>query len=160
MNRPALVLALSLVLSWSSAAVAQSPSDVYDRVAPSVFVMEVRESGEVKGQATAFKIGPSRLLTNAHAVRGEQVWLRVGPVTVQAKVIRTDEINDLALLELDAELAAPSLEFSTTEMKPGIRVFAIGNPRGLERTIAPCCRSRRQYRPGPLAVQLSARPVW
>jgi len=79
------------------------------------------------------------LLTNYHVVedaRDVQVTLFDGQ-TLPAKVVGTDATNDLAVLKIEAptELLYPVTFGDSTMLRVGQRVFAIGNPFGLERTL-------------------------
>ncbi|MCX6631550.1 MAG: serine protease, partial [Candidatus Solibacter sp.] len=50
--------------------------------------------------------------------------------------LRVDPFNDLALLSVDAELSSSHLRLAEKAPQPGDSVFAISNPKGLERTIS------------------------
>lgn len=138
-------LMLSFIASWIIVWLVQghaqsqglSSAEIYAATADSVLLLEVRGAdNKVVGQATAFVVAPGQLLTNAHAVEGGPVWIRMGPVALPATVARTDSLNDLALVQIGAELNLPALQFAEGAPAPGSRVFAIGNPKGLERTIS------------------------
>jgi S1-C subfamily serine protease len=79
------------------------------------------------------------ILTNYHVVedaRQVEVTLFDGK-TYDAKFVGADPINDTCIIKIDA---APEVLFPVTfgdsrRLKVGMRVFAIGNPFGLERTL-------------------------
>jgi tetratricopeptide (TPR) repeat protein len=160
LKRVAALFVLALVGLFVCAASAQtlvSGSQIYEHSANSVVLIEVREaSGRPTSLATAFVVAPSRLLTNAHAVEGGSVWVRIGAVSLPAEIERQDVFNDLALLKVTGELTLPALSFSTEAPKPGSRVFALGNPKGLEKTISEGLVAATRDMDGRSLLQMSA----
>jgi S1-C subfamily serine protease len=51
-------------------------------------------------------------------------------------VEHTDAVNDLAILTSEAELSVKPLPIADTSPTPGISIYAIGNPAGLEKSIS------------------------
>jgi tetratricopeptide (TPR) repeat protein len=160
MTRPSLILLAALVLGPTAASAQRPPSTaerIYADSSASVLLVETRNAdNEPTGQATAFVVGRNLLITNAHAVGGATVWVKVGAINVPARIERTDDLNDLALLRLQAETEAPALAFSTTDPAPGARVFALGNPRGLEGTITEGLMTGSRAIDGRSVFQISA----
>ncbi|MGC1272397.1 MAG: trypsin-like peptidase domain-containing protein, partial [Planctomycetaceae bacterium] len=79
------------------------------------------------------------VLTNYHVVENAQqveVALYDGS-TFEAKFVGADPVNDLAVIKIDAppEKLFPIETGDSSLLKVGMRVFAIGNPFGLERTM-------------------------
>lgn len=79
------------------------------------------------------------VLTNAHVVEGAreiQVTLFDG-TSYTATVVGSDTASDVCVLHIDApaESLHPVTLGDSTRLKVGQRVFAIGNPFGLERTL-------------------------
>ncbi|NIL98841.1 MAG: trypsin-like serine protease [Planctomycetales bacterium] len=79
------------------------------------------------------------ILTNFHVVEGSreiQVTLFDG-ATYDARPVGVDATTDLAVLQIDAppESLFPVTLGDSTALQVGQRVFAIGNPFGLERTL-------------------------
>ena len=79
------------------------------------------------------------IVTNYHVVEDAQqvaVTMHDGK-TYDATFVGADPINDIAILKIDAPREALSpVEFGdSSALKVGMRVFAIGNPFGLERTM-------------------------
>ncbi|NLE37877.1 MAG: PDZ domain-containing protein, partial [Pirellulaceae bacterium] len=78
-------------------------------------------------------------LTNNHVVEGAhniQVTLFDGK-SYEAKVVGLDAATDIALLKIDAPVESlyPVTPGSSTGLRVGQRVYAIGNPFGFERTL-------------------------
>ena len=79
------------------------------------------------------------ILTNYHVVEGARriaVTLHDGN-NYEAKLVGSDPNNDLAVLRIKAkeEVLNPIGWGDSTKLLVGVRVFAIGNPFGLERTL-------------------------
>lgn len=80
-----------------------------------------------------------RILTNYHVIGGDaeiEVTLADQEERYDAKVLAVDEINDLALIQIEAERDLPYLPLaSSDDLKVGQKVLAIGNPFGFEGTL-------------------------
>lgn len=110
---------------------------VYRLASPSVFLVETRSaSGGLLSQGTAFVVGPNTLLSNAHVISGSKPFVVSGGLAVECRVLRADYTNDLVLLAIAGELAAPALRLATHNPEPGAPVYIVANPSGLERTIS------------------------
>jgi S1-C subfamily serine protease len=120
---------------------------VYKRVLPSVVNITSRQVvfnffyGAVpqEGQGSGFILDRAgHVLTNFHVVdganRGIQVMLS-NKKTYSAKVIGTDRVHDLALLQIDAPNLEPVTLANSSELAVGQEVYAIGNPFGLTGTM-------------------------
>jgi S1-C subfamily serine protease len=105
-------------------------------VATGLFLLEVPSEGAGSG-IVLDKQG--HVLTNFHVVEGAkeiQVLLFDGSGHA-ATVVGVDPATDVAVLKVDAppDLLQPVTFGSSADLKVGQRVFAIGNPFGLERTL-------------------------
>ena len=120
---------------------------VYKRVSPSVVNITSKSLvfnffyGTVpqEGQGSGFVLDKAgHVLTNFHVVeganRGVQVMLS-NKRAYAAKVIGTDKMHDLALLQIDAPNLQPVTLADSTELSVGQKVYAIGNPFGLSGTM-------------------------
>lgn len=79
------------------------------------------------------------ILTNYHVIedaRQVEITLYDGK-SYKGKFIGADPINDLAVLKIDApkNMLYPATFGNSSNLKVGMKVFAIGNPFGLERTM-------------------------
>ncbi|MBB3110883.1 serine protease Do [Paenibacillus phyllosphaerae] len=83
--------------------------------------------------------GKAHIITNAHVVAGAQAVkavLSTGEVR-EAELIGTDEITDLAVLEIDASGIDTVAEIGdSTALRAGQMVMAIGNPLGLSDSLS------------------------
>jgi S1-C subfamily serine protease len=120
---------------------------VYKRVLPSVVNITSKTLvfnffyGAVpqEGQGSGFVLDRSgHVLTNFHVVEGANRGIKVmlsNKKTYDAKVIGTDRVHDLALLQIDAPNLQPVTLADSTELSVGQKVYAIGNPFGLSGTM-------------------------
>jgi S1-C subfamily serine protease len=120
---------------------------VYKRVLPSV--VNITSTALVwnffygsvpqQGQGSGFILDKAgHVLTNFHVVeqanRGVEVQLS-NKHRYSAKVIGTDKIHDLALLQIDAPNLQPVTLADSADLAVGQKVYAIGNPFGLTGTM-------------------------
>jgi S1-C subfamily serine protease len=99
-------------------------------------MLEVPSEGEGSGVVLDRQ---GHVLTNFHVIddaRQIQVTLSDGN-SYEAKLIGGDPSTDVAVLKINAPAAAlfPVVFGNSTDLRVGQRVFAIGNPFGLERTL-------------------------
>jgi S1-C subfamily serine protease len=120
---------------------------VYKRVLPSVVNITSTSlafdffQGVVpqRGQGSGFILDKAgHVLTNFHVVenanRGIEVMLS-NKRRYAAKVIGTDKVHDLALLQIDAPNLEPVTLADSSGLSVGQKVYAIGNPFGLAGTM-------------------------
>ncbi len=105
-------------------------------VASGLFLLEVPSEGAGSG-IVLDRLG--HVLTNYHVVEGAkeiQVLLFDGS-SHTGKLVGFDPATDVAVLKVDAPAAllVPAVFGSSNNLHVGQRVFAIGNPFGLERTL-------------------------
>jgi len=91
------------------------------------------------GQGSGFILDKSgHVLTNYHVVenanRGIEVMLS-NKRRYAAKVVGTDKVHDLALLQIDAPSLEPVTLADSSGLAVGQKVYAIGNPFGLSGTM-------------------------
>jgi S1-C subfamily serine protease len=101
-----------------------------------LFILEIPTEGMGSGSVLD-KSG--HILTNFHVVEGAdaiEVSLFNGR-SFPAKLVGADPSSDLCVLKIDAtaDMLFPVVIGDSTQLKVGQRVFAIGNPFGLERTL-------------------------
>ena len=105
-------------------------------VATGLFLMEVPSEGAGSGVVLDRQ---GHVLTNFHVVEGAreiQVMLYDGS-SHAARIVGIDPATDVAVVKVDApeEILHPVTFGSSADLRVGQRVFAIGNPFGLERTL-------------------------
>jgi S1-C subfamily serine protease len=120
---------------------------VYKRVLPSVVNITARQVvlnffyGVVpqEGQGSGFILDRAgHVLTNYHVIEGANRGIQVmlsNKKTYTAKVVGSDRVHDLALLQIDAPDLQPVTLANSSELAVGQEVYAIGNPFGLSGTM-------------------------
>lgn len=110
---------------------------IYSQSSKSVLLI-FRKSADSKivAQGTGFLVEGGKIITNNHVVRDGSVLIDLGGVRIPATVASTDDLNDIAVLTVAAEISAEPLILADKIPPPGSNVFAIGNPHGLEKSIS------------------------
>lgn len=100
------------------------------------FMISIPEEGSGSG-AILDKAG--HILTNFHVIeRARQVNVTLyNEETLPAKLVGADPVNDIAIIKVDApeDQLFPIPLGNSDHLRVGMRVFALGNPFGLERTM-------------------------
>jgi S1-C subfamily serine protease len=115
-----------------------SAKEVFERVAPSVVVVELLDvSGKVVGFGSGVVVAPTTVVTNLHVLaNGTSYRVKHADATWPAQLLRADAQHDLAELSVGGLDAPPAPLRDSSTLSVGERVFAIGAPEGLELTIS------------------------
>lgn len=120
-------------------AAAITPQELFSKLAPSIyFVYGVDTEEKRRSQGSGVVVAPQRVVTNCHVIQGANfVYLRKENVIYVAKRIEhADTGRDLCQLEVP-NLNAPPVELGAAkDLKVGQKVYALGNPKGLEVTLS------------------------
>jgi S1-C subfamily serine protease len=147
---------------------------IYKRVLPSV--VNITSTALVfdffygnvpqQGQGSGFILDKAgHILTNFHVVDGANRGIEVmlsNKRRFPARVVGTDKVHDLALLQIDAPDLQPVTLADSSQLNVGQKVYAIGNPFGLSGTmtrgIISSIRSIRNAEGAPIedAIQTDA----
>jgi len=126
-------------------------TSIYSNVTPAIVEIDVTQQSTgsgffgrslQEGKGTGFLIDKAKgyFLTNNHVVAGAgtvQVKFAAGN-TVNAKVVGTDSIDDLALVSVDPSLVANINQLTlgdSSQVRPGQMAIAIGNPFGYDNSV-------------------------
>jgi serine protease Do len=135
----------------------QSGERVYAAAADSTFVLEMSTSaGKAVGTAMGFLVADHLVLTNAHVANAGTISVRTGSLQVTCVTKRVDPLNDLALCEMAAKSSSTPIKLAATDPSPGATVYALGNPRGLEKTISQGLFTGVREADGRRVAQISA----
>lgn len=103
----------------------------------SFFMMTVPEPGSGSGSVLDKR---GHILTNYHVVEGaRQVRVTLfNEETYDATLVGADPVNDVAVLKIDApeDELYPVVLGDSDRLRVGMRVFALGNPFGLDRSMS------------------------
>lgn len=115
-----------------------SATMVFTRASNSVVMVKGKlGTGDVQGSGVI--VAKDRVVTNLHVVSGAtELVVRVGGVDLPATVLaRSNAKQDLALLSVTLPVGTRIAKLrAVKDVAVGEHVFAIGNPRGLERTLS------------------------
>ncbi|MEQ1882118.1 MAG: trypsin-like peptidase domain-containing protein [Burkholderiales bacterium] len=135
----------SAILFWvamaltSRAGLALEANEIFKLVDPSIVVVRVPlKDGEVTGSGVL--LTPSDIVTSCHVVeKGNKIIVDQGSVRRSAKIRFQDSARDLCQIKLDDTFPNGKPITGTVaskDLEVGQPVFAVGSPRGLERTIS------------------------
>ncbi|AMP36281.1 MULTISPECIES: S1C family serine protease [Ralstonia solanacearum species complex] len=119
-------------------ATALEPAEIFAKVSPSVWeVRVIGPDGKGLSIGSAVVIGDGVAITNCHVLRGgKQVWLKRGNANFGARLQYPDVERDLCQLRV-ADFHYPAATLAPgSSLVTGQKVYAIGNPLGLELTIS------------------------
>ncbi|HXP75793.1 MAG TPA: trypsin-like peptidase domain-containing protein [Stellaceae bacterium] len=142
---------------------ALEPEALFKSLQRSVYVVAATASladaraRDVK-QGSAVAVSDHLLLTNCHVVKGRDLIKIVQDHTVSdAKLVAADTATDRCVLSADSITLVPITGIRPFgDLAVGERVFAIGAPIGLERTLSEGLLSGLRHQPGRNLVQTSA----
>lgn len=154
-------LTLSLLVSISTSAQAQSTRQIAQKTFPSVvlLVMEDR-NGQPVGLGSGFFVGEDIVATNLHVVEGAAGgYARIGGRKRKYNIsglVASDPRRDLVLLKVDGAKARRLPLGDSSEIAVGDTVYAVGNPRGLEGTFSEGIISGIRQVEGDTLLQITA----
>jgi len=135
-----------------------SPEILFEKVSPSIFIVEgLGRGGKVIRQGSGVVVAPHAVATNRHVVEGiASIRVRHGKKTWDAIVAHVDPAHDLCQLYVPGLTAPPIPVRSSTTLRTGERVYAIGAPKGLELTLSEGLISGIREHEGVQIIQTTA----
>jgi hypothetical protein len=135
-----------------------SPVELFQRVSPSVFVVEaLDENGKTLALGSAVAIARDSLITNCHVVQdGFFLRVRRGKENWAAKLIQAVPNHDLCGLRPSGLALQPVEVRPSSKLATGEHVYAIGSPGGLELTFSEGVISALRETEGVHMIQTSA----
>lgn len=120
-----------------SGARALEPDVLFGRVSPSVWSVRTFDAQErVLRNGSAVVVAPGRLLTACHVLAKASTFvIRQDNVTYGATLEQPDPARDLCQIRVANFNAPPVPVAPAGAARVGQRVYAVGNPRGLENTL-------------------------
>jgi S1-C subfamily serine protease len=114
------------------------PDQLFEKLAPSVWVVTTFDDAEKRlAQGSAVAISPGTLVTNCHVLaKAKSFVVKRDNVAYGATLQYADAERDLCQIQV-RNFTAPSVDIAATSaLRVGQRVYAVGNPRGLELTFS------------------------
>ena len=155
------LVTLAILLPFPAAAF--EADELFQRVSPAVVLIVVSDGqGRTYGTASGVVIAPGEVVTNCHVVAGAAqiaVTQGAGNKVARASLHYADPERDLCQLSVqNKELFARAV----TQIAPldtirvGMRVYAVGAPRGMELTISEGIVSSLRVQAGTKLIQTTA----
>lgn len=136
-----------------------SAQEIYEKNSQAIFtIYGVRvEDKKLIALGSAIAVTPNILATNCHvATKGNYLAVKVGSEAKIGMLAYHDNSKDLCLVEVNNAGFKPVTIRDSKDVKIGEDVFAIGNPRGLEKTLSRGIISNRITLKGITLLQTDA----
>src|SRR6185436_14154977 len=139
--RSGIVILACMACLLPRAALALEANEIFKRADPSIVVISVSDkNGKERGLGSGVIVAPRDVVTNCHVVKdADSIAVKQGGVQRSAKLRYQDTARDLCQIQLDDIFPAGRPVASSVlsaNLEVGQAVYAIGAPRGLERTIS------------------------
>lgn len=134
-NLPAMSASRNIVTSSTKV---MTPVQIFEQVSPSIVVVDIlNANGKQIGLGSGAVIGVGQVITNCHvATKGKRLQVRRFGDTFNATLQYADIPRDLCQLSVPDFNAPPVTMQTTSSLKVGQKVYAIGAPEGLELTLS------------------------
>ena len=140
-----------------------TPQEIFRAVSPSVYlVVAAQTTGAIGGGEThigsAVAISDDKALTNCHVIENQPVIriVETKQKVLKATVERADRATDRCFLKVEGRLNPISAVRRVQDLSVGERVYTIGNPSGLTKTLGEGLVSGLRQRGSIRYVQTSA----
>ena len=150
--------ALAFGLLYALPSHALTPTELYNRVSPSVAVIYTLNSqGTVDGNGSGVVVAKNRVITNCHVTdKARRLAVDFGDGRSPGVVVARNAGQDLCLLATDTKAVPPVRLRSADGLQIGEQVYAIGAPYGLERTLSPGLISGKRTYKTHIVIQTTA----
>ncbi|WP_404790452.1 trypsin-like peptidase domain-containing protein [Altericista sp. CCNU0014] len=129
---------LAIAVGFTHSAFALDPVTLYQRSSPAV-VSIAAQNGKAFNYGSGFITNPKGfILTNNPVVgKNQQVAVKLADGSIYAGIVvsRSAEV-DLALIQIRPKKTLPSLRMQAVPPNIGQKAYAIGDPKGLERSLS------------------------
>jgi hypothetical protein len=128
----------AIALGFTQIAFALDPTTLYQRSSPAV-VSIAAQNGKVFNYGSGFITDPKGfILTNNHVVgKNQRVAVKLADGSIYAGIVVSRSAGvDLALIQIRPKKTLPSLSMQAVPPKIGQKAYAIGDPKGLERSLS------------------------
>lgn len=131
-------LTCTLAVQAQTPAASLDPDKLFEKLSPSIWVVTTFDAAEKRlAQGSAVVVEAGTLITNCHVLaKARAVVVRRENIAYGATLEHADVERDLCQLQVK-NFNSPAVELApTTGLRVGQRVYAVGNPRGLEVTFS------------------------
>lgn len=136
MRRANIALFILMPLLAAPAA-AETASQVFRQVSPSVVVVLTYDAGKLAELGSGVKLAGSNVATNCHVLKdGSTYRVRYQDKLYPASLDKADWNHDVCSLSVPGLPAPPAVLGSTITLQVGAPVYAIGTPEGLQLTLS------------------------
>src|SRR3990167_3733383 len=154
-------LPIAFFLLCPISSIALDAQKVYQKVKGSVYTLYSLDSGsrEVQARGSAVAISKDILATNCHvALSGNYLVVKMpdGQKPQVAQLYYKNEHHDLCLLEVKGATFVPVKIRPSAKVMIGEEVYAVGNPKGTEKTLSKGIISNRHKVKGGIWLQTDA----
>jgi len=127
-----------LLLALPLPALALTPSEVFEQVKDSVFVVKTFDAkGKQKGLGSAVLLPTGKIATNCHVVEdGARFEVGRNKQFSLATLYASDHDKDICLLDTKDTGGKPAQLGKAASLKVGVPVYAVGAPQGLELSLS------------------------
>lgn len=130
------LLTLILFVSFLGSPLAQDIPDLAEKASASIVFLKMKNSQNELITGTGFFISPTHIVTNYHilveAIEGTAKIVNKAKTYPIQGVVAKDPENDLAILQVANDGIKPLPLGDSDQMRVGMDVFTIGNPRDFE----------------------------
>jgi S1-C subfamily serine protease len=136
-----------------------SSKELFKLVGPSVYMITADDdSSQLISQGSAVAVSKSAVITNCHVVaRSKRITVHVGSRKVAAHLKSADVKTDRCYLEIGGDELAPVVGVRDfMDLSEGERVYAVGAPRGLDKSVSDGLISGKRTKDGIKLVQSTA----
>ena len=146
-----------VVSNCASSAYALDPDKIFDMVSPSIVTIVAPVSERAYNQGSGVVVAPETVITNCHVLRkAKSISVKHGHEYLQAKLEYPDVERDLCQIKVPNLKAPPVKIAPPASLRVGQRVYALGNPEGLELTFSEGLFSALRGAEGNKRMQISA----
>lgn len=136
-NLPIRFMLVCVVSSGASSAYALDPDKIFDMVSHSIVTIVAPVSDRGYNQGSGVVIAPETVVTNCHVLqKAKSISVKHGHEYLQAKLEYPDVERDLCQIKVPNLKAPPVKIAPAASLRVGQRVYALGNPEGLELTFS------------------------
>lgn len=144
-------------LIFSPNAYPLDPNEVFRLASPSVVIVMGMKNSQEGSLGSGVAIRENIAATNCHVINAaDRLFVQHSDNLFRASIFARDDDRDVCLLKIEFDKLNPTIIADAGRIQPGDRVYAIGSPRGLEKTISEGLVSGIRWSENGQIIQTSA----